>query len=274
MPDSGVPGKREPRYRTTVPKVSLYEFAKSALTLRMIALFLALVFVAGVCIRLGAWQLDRASERANQQAAAAAAAEENVEPQPIESVLKPGDTFIGAAENQRVFVRGEYDAAGEVLVPNRVLDDVSGFGVVTPLRVDSGVLPVLRGWVEHPEDVEPPPAGEVEVVGILRPSEGANAETLPPGQIPRISSADLVNRWGGPIWTGYVLLEKSDPQQQSPEAGLKVLPLPIDEHAGLNLQNVAYALEWWIFGAFFTMLWIRAVRDHARQRLEDAVKET
>ncbi|HLR56386.1 MAG TPA: hypothetical protein VK096_06480, partial [Actinomycetales bacterium] len=37
-----------------------------------------------------------------------------------------------------------------------------------------------------------------------------------------------------------------------------------------NLQNLAYAFEWWIFGGFFTMLWIRSVRDHARRRKEVA----
>lgn len=256
-----------------MPKVTLSEFGKSALTLRMITLFIGLVVVAVVCVRLGAWQLDRASERAQQQADSQAAAEANQTPQPISEVLNPGETFIGAVENQRVVVRGEYEAEGQLLVPDRILDGVTGFGVITPLRVDSAVLPVLRGWVATPEDAVPPPTGPVEVVGVLRPSEGMNPANLPQGQVPRISSADLVNRWGGPIWTGYVLLEKSDPAQETSgqEAsggGIQILPLPPAEDAGLNLQNLAYAFEWWIFGGFFALLWVRSVRDHARRRLE------
>lgn len=269
MPDSGAHGRSEPRYRTNVPKVTVREFFKSALSLRMIALFLGLVVVAGVCIRLGSWQLDRASERANQQAAAQAAADADSAPQPLESVLKPGETFIGAVENQRISVRGEYEPEGQLLVPERILDGVAGYGVITPLRVDDAVLPVLRGWIADPADLSDPPTGEVEITGVLRPSEGMNPESLPPGQVPRISSADLVNRWGGPIWTGYALLEKSDPPQLTEdEGGLKILPLPVSEDAGLNLQNLAYAFEWWIFGGFFTLLWIRSVRDNARHRLE------
>lgn len=252
-----------------MPKVTLSEFVKSAFTLRMLALFAALVVVAGICIRLGSWQLDRASERAQQQAESQAAAESDLPPEPILDVLKPGETFIGAVENRRVVVTGEYEPDGQLLVPDRILGDATGFGIITPLRTDLGVMPVLRGWVADPDDAGEPPAGEVSVTGVLRPSEGMNPQALPPGQVPRISSADLVNRWGGPIWTGYVLLEKSDPAQQ----GIQVLPLPEIEDAGLNLQNLTYAFEWWIFGGFFTLLWIRAVRDHARNRLEGTTKE-
>src|SRR5690625_1428910 len=192
MPDSGAHGRSEPRYRANVPKVTAREFFKSALSLRMIALFLGLVVVAGVCIRLGSWQLDRASERANQQAAAQAAADADSAPQPLESVLQPGETFIGAVENQRISVRGEYEPEGQLLVPERILDGVAGYGVITPLRVGEAVLPVLRGWIADPGDLSDPPTGEVEITGVLRPSEGMNPESLPPGQVPRISSADLV----------------------------------------------------------------------------------
>lgn len=254
--------------------MTLSEFVKSAFTLRMVALFLGLVVVAGVCIRLGTWQLDRASERAQQQAESQAAAEMNAAPDPIEEVLKPGETFIGAVENRRVVVTGEYEADGQLLVPGRILDDVTGFGVITPLRVDSAVVPVLRGWVETPDEATAPPEGSVSVTGLLRPSEGMNPESLPPGQVPRISSADLVNRWGGPIWTGYVLLENSEPAQEGGAGGVQILPPPEIEDAGLNLQNLTYAFEWWIFGGFFTLLWIRAVRDHARRRLEGDVDPT
>ena len=34
--------------------------------------------------------------------------------------------------------------------------------------------------------------------------------------------------------------------------------------AGLNIQNLAYAAQWWIFGAFAVLLWLRLVRDEAR----------
>src|SRR5690625_692681 len=172
MPDSGAHGRPEPRYRTNVPKVTAREFFKSALSLRMIALFLGLVVVAGVCIRLGSWQLDRASERANQQAAAQAAADADSAPQPLESVLQPGETFIGAVENQRISVRGEYEPEGQLLRSDKHTSALTSRGVITPLRVGEAVLPVLRGWIADPGDLSDPPTGEVEITGVLRPSEG------------------------------------------------------------------------------------------------------
>nr|BFF18892.1 hypothetical protein GCM10025730_24130 [Promicromonospora thailandica] len=40
------------------------------------------------------------------------------------------------------------------------------------------------------------------------------------------------------------------------------LPRPtIDGGTGANLQNIFYALQWWVFGGFAVLLWVRLVRD-------------
>lgn len=250
-------------------RVSIREFLRAAFTWRMLALFAGLVVVAYVCIRLGSWQLDRASERAEQHAEAEAQAEANADPKPLGEVLQPGESFTGLVENQRVTVTGTYDEEQQVVVPNRYYEGEPGYGVVTPLRVDNAVLPVLRGWVKDKDDADAPPEGDVTITGMLRPSEGAERTDVEEGEISRISTAELVNQWGGPIWTGYALLEKSDPAQTAvDDGGLQILPLPLPEDAGLNWQNLAYAIEWWVFGGFFTLLWLRAVRDHARRTRE------
>lgn len=245
-------------------------FIRAALTPRMLALFVLLAVAAVVCVRLGSWQLDRASERAQQLADAEAAALARAEPTELLSVLTPQSTFTGAAENRRVVTRGTYDADGQLLVADRHYEGVAGYGVVAPLwvEVESGrraVLPVLRGWVADPTHVPPPPRGEVEVIGLLRPSEAIDTADAPPGQLAGISAAELLNRWGGPIWTGYLLLESSDPPEAGPQAGgLTPLPRPAELPAGLNIQNLAYAIQWWIFGGFAALIWFRAVRDDAR----------
>ena len=43
-----------------------------------------------------------------------------------------------------------------------------------------------------------------------------------------------------------------------------LLDPPTAPGAGLNIQNLAYAAQWWIFGAFAVILWLRLVRDEAR----------
>ena len=48
-----------------------------------------------------------------------------------------------------------------------------------------------------------------------------------------------------------------------------VPPLAGDQGGSLGLRNAAYALQWWLFGAFAMLLWWRMVRQDA---LEDVAR--
>ena len=276
----GAAGTREP---TTM--------LRTAVRPRMLVLLVLLVGAAAVCGRLGVWQLDRAEIRGASAAAQRLAAQEAIPPVGLGDVLAPQKAFTGELVGRRVVTRGVYDAAGQVLVVNRALDGRTGYLVLTPLRVtddrprpaagsasplDSGpvvaapvevpvgtpVLPVVRGWVAVPDDAAAlaVPAGEVTVTAWLQSSEASGRSDLPTGQVDAISSAQLLNRWGGPIWTGYGVLRASDPGQGD---SLALLPTPVRSGTGLNVQNLAYAAQWWIFGGFAIFLWLRMVRDEA-----------
>jgi hypothetical protein len=132
--------------------------------------------------------------------------------------------------------------------------------VLTPLRTaDGAVLPVVRGWVAESADTDPPPMGEVRLTGYLQVSEEAGSGVAD-GRTDAISSAELLNVWQGPIWTGYLVLVSSDPPQSSE---LALLDPPRRPGSGLNVQNLAYAVQWWVFGLFCAALWVRLVRDEA-----------
>ncbi len=242
---------------------------RAALRPRMLALLVLFLAAAAVCGMLGAWQLDRAEVRGARAAAERIAAAEAAEPVPIENLLQPQTTFDGALVGRRVVAQGNYEGDEQLLVPDRVHDGRTGYLVLTPLRVDRAgdddpVLPVVRGWVEDPDDAAAltPAEGPVTVTGFLQASEdsGAGMHELPAGQTDAVSSAELLGLWGGPIWTGYVVLSESDPVQDST---LELLPLPTRSGSGLNIQNLAYAAQWWIFGGFAIFLWIRLLRDEA-----------
>ncbi|MNP68476.1 hypothetical protein D3C76_1644370 [compost metagenome] len=64
--------------------------------------------------------------------------------------------------------------------------------------------------------------------------------------------------WGGPIWTGYAVLTSSDPAQ---DAGIELLPPPTRSGTGLNIQNLGYAAQWFVFGGFAVFLWVRLLKD-------------
>ena len=250
---------------------------RAAVRPRMLVMALLLAAAATVCGLLGAWQLDRAEVRGHRAQAEHDAQVVAATPVPLGDELSPQTAFRGELVARKVSVTGTYEAAGQVVVPERVHDGEVGYLVLTPLRVsDAGgaqgaqaagaVLPVVRGWVASPDEVDEPPAGTVAVTGYLQASEQASqqaADAVRAGRATAISSAELVGEWGGPIYSGYLVLVDSEPAQG---ATLALLDPPRTPGSGLNVQNLAYAAQWWIFGGFAAALWLRMVRDEARGR--------
>lgn len=112
-----------------------------------------------------------------------------------------------------------------------------------------------------------PPVGDGPGHGIRASVRGDRRGRPPCRPDDEISSAALAGQWGGPIYSGYVVLASSDPAQ---DEGVSLLPRPqIEGGEGLDLQNLFYALQWWIFGGFAVMLWLRLVRDEARGSAAD-----
>jgi len=245
----------------------------------MLALLAVLLVAAALCARLGVWQLDRAEVRGGATEAEEQAAREAEEPRDIGDVLPPQTTFTGSLVGQRVVARGTYEPEGQLLVADRAIAERSGYLVLTPLRVSdtlpsaagggtgdvAPVLPVVRGWVADPADAAAlaVPEGEVTVTGFLQSSEGPGMYDRPAGQVDAISSAELLGHWRGPIWTGYAVLVEAEPADAAHDAGLELVPPPTRVGSGLNIQNLAYAAQWWIFGGFALFVWVRLVRDEA-----------
>jgi cytochrome oxidase assembly protein ShyY1 len=240
---------------------------RAAVRPRMLALLVLMLAAAAVCARLGVWQLDRAHVGA--QADEPVAGQQTTAP--LDDVLQPQTSFRGDLVARQVAVTGTFEADGQLLVTGRVVDGRPAYLVLTPLRVASAgggdvaaaVLPVVRGWVASPDDAASldVPAGEVEVTGYLQASEASGALDPSAATTDAISSAQLVNVWGGPIYSGYLALAGSDPAQP---AGLTPLPpLVPDDGEGWDLRNLGYAAQWWIFGVFAAGLWVRLVRDEA-----------
>ncbi len=241
-------------------------YGRTARSPRMLGILLVLLAIAAVCARLGAWQLDRAQESARQaEAAQAAGAADAVA---LADVLAPQATFTGVADRRLVVAQGRF-GDDEVLVPDRPREGTEGLLVVTPFVVaDTGAtLAVVRGWVADAGDAAafPAPDGDATVTGVLQVGEAAHDDVdLPAGQVAAVSPAALVNRWGGPVYTGYLVLTHVEPGQ----GDLLAAPLPEPPSGAWDLQNLAYAAQWWLFGGFAIALWVRLVRDEARRAVE------
>ncbi len=239
---------------------------RTALRPRWLALLLVVLAVVSGMAWLGSWQLDRArqqGERAQRERLAA-------EPVELISLFGARQRFPPEGADRPVRVGGRWEGQGQLLVVGRRQPETDrlGYWVLTPLRLDDGsAIGVVRGFADTPQAPGAAPqalqAGQVEVTGVLRPGEPAVVRTpgedagLPAGQLDRIDPVELIERWDGPLFTGYVVAVPAV------GAGLDAVPV-VSDRSGLALQNLSYAVQWWIFAAFGLWLWWRLVRDDHR----------
>lgn len=247
------------------------ELACLALTPKWIGLgvvLIAFVVLAGLA---GGWQWDRTMEVIEAERAAQG------EALPIQEVLSVGEAMPGGAVGHPVTATGTYDLDDQVLVLHRSLDDRPGVWVVTPLDLDNGTrIAVLRGWLaSERESGVTPPAGSVEIAGVLQPDERFYPDAKPaPGTAVAISTERLARSWDRPTLPGFVVLtdqtpmSPSDPKPVPPTVQVSDVPFPI--------RNFGYAVQWFIFALFGVLvylrwLWLDAVRaDEQRDRADTA----
>ncbi|MFI1964641.1 SURF1 family protein [Streptomyces pathocidini] len=219
------------------------------------------------CLFMGSWQLDRFEARVDshqeRQRDGAAAAEADAAP--LARLLPVTKETSG----RRATATGRYDDR-QLLVPDRRLDDRSGYYVLALLRTDGGeALPVVRGWLPGAADtaarrgaVPAPPRGEVTVTGALQASENQGSDGvqagggLPDGQVGVISAASLVNLVPYAVYDAWITLPEG-------AGALRPVPPVAAEGSGLDLkafQNLGYTGEWFVFAGFVIFMWFRLFR--------------
>ncbi len=234
------------------------------------------VLVAIVCCALGTWQFARRAEA--QAEIAKVEANYDREPVPFAEELAAVDAWDEQQEWTPVLVEGEYLVDDEMLVRNRPRAGRVGYEVLTPLRLaDGSVFIVNRGWIpsaglNQPSEVPAAPAGEVEVVARLKPTEPQIAgRTDPEGtnQVATIRLEGIDERLGGDVHTGaYGQLVSEDPAPAE-EPQLAARPV-LDEG-----PHLSYALQWFVFatlafigyGYLLRQEWRRVNADDPDERM-------
>jgi cytochrome oxidase assembly protein ShyY1 len=222
--------------------------SRTLLNPKWIVTALLILVLAFVCVELGRWQLHRLDERKarNEVTRSNLAAA----PTPVEQIVGP-DHVIGPQHDWRtVVVKGQYDAAKQVVIRYRNINDRPGFEIVTPLKLDDGTaILVDRGFLPRqaaelaPTSIPAVPSGEVTVTGRLRRSEqgGHTSGGVPvDGTARLINGPDFSKALGLTLYDGYVALDKQDPASDS---AFDTFPGPeID-----NGPHFFYALQWFLF---------------------------
>jgi cytochrome oxidase assembly protein ShyY1 len=234
---------------------------------KWIAFTLGIVLLIVTMINLGFWQLRRLDAR--REFNAAVEARYDAPPRPLDAVLTPG-TDPQDVQWLPVTVTGTYRSQETVHIVNRSQNGFAGDNIVVPLDLGDGrVLLVNRGFLPFGEDTPPPPSGEVQVTGRLRPSQtrhfgqlsDASEGTLTEAQ--RVDIPRLQQQVDGALVAMYVDAFASDPSD-SPALEPVIKP---DLSEGPHLS---YAVQWFIFSVCAAVGWVLAIRHSANKRRRDA----
>jgi surfeit locus 1 family protein len=222
----------------------------------LIALVGALL-VAGVCVRLGIWQLDRLHQRRAHNAVVAAA-----RARPELEIREDPHLPIDSLRDRRLHARGAYDYARERLWHGRSYEGIPGVDFVTPLRLPDGTaLLVDRGWA-------PSPDGYHVDAGVYREGAGDSADVVGLGMAAPRGRGDvdpMALRDSVPYRLLQVVLQQVPPSTAlhrpppSSSAGLTRRPPPELSDG----PHLSYVVQWFSFAAIIVVGSLALMRQRA-----------
>ncbi|MDE8669980.1 SURF1 family protein [Pseudarthrobacter sp. H3Y2-7] len=243
---------------------------KFLFTRRWMGYLLLAAIVAAACAGLSKWQMDRRNDavteiRRIQQNYAKA-------PIPFEEARQYLEVADPEAKWTAVSLTGQYLVQDQRVVRNRPNNSAPGYEVLVPFRLASGeTIVVNRGWLPignarsgYPDVVPEPPAGNVQVIVRLKPSEPTiDGRTAPEGQLASIALPEYARQLGYPLLTGSYGLMSSE----TPSAG--VSPAPLSLPRVQEGSNLSYAMQWLTFGILAFVGFGYAARQQARIARKD-----
>lgn len=214
----------------------------------LLALSLITIFIIA-----GFWQLDRLEQRR--------VANNLLQGRYAQTAVTAADV-AGESGTELDFrqssISGVYELDSELLLRSRSYNGEAGWHVLTPLRLDGGQLLLInRGWVPYAMNTAPvsaaaPPAGRVQLTGVLHPAEiqptgfwaGLVPKDPPAGKLnaayyvnlPRLSA-----QLPGLLQAQYLQLNTQSPTQAGD------LPIPAAEAVLTEGPHFSYALQWFSF---------------------------
>ncbi len=214
---------------------------------------------------LGLWQMRVFEDKENESAAARAG-------QPAVPLLDfvSADGTVGDIYGKPASVTGHYLPALQA----RIRSEDGTVRVLTAFQVADGrVLPVVRGVLPAGAKTIPePPAGELTQSGVFLPSEEGSGQNDTGTELGTVRLAVLAQFWPQQLLPGFITLPAADSAAQ----GLATAVVALPSGSG-SIQNIGYALQWWVFaafGAFMTVRFVRALsRDGSLGTLADQEEE-
>jgi len=211
-------------------------------------------------VKLGFWQLDRASQKVEMQQAF---------DQPARYVQVSGSTAPDPF--QAIRSRGQYLGEKQIIIENIVLDGALGYYVITPFEFSSHaeLLLVNRGWIRKTpgEDV----TTDVALDGSSRLIRGKT------GHLPRVGIRPGVAFLDHDNWPRMAVWPTAE--EVAAEIGRNVLPFvllldPQEENGFVRRwqpklagpsTHYGYAFQWFVMAIAVLVLIVRNLRKRTRQ---------
>ena len=196
------------------------------------------VFFASLFFFLGLWQIERGQAK-----------KIIIEEFNNNLTKKPAYLEIDSKKWDRVFVEGKWDSSKQILIDNVIHRGISGFKVLTPLKIKNSEKTILvdRGWIKRERSRETipdikVPEDTVMVSGILESpelglvlSEDLVTKTWP--KISQTKNPDILLKEYDE--TMYKLLLMADPLLKNSLEYIKIVPTNI-----MPSKHFSYAAQW------------------------------
>ena len=195
------------------------------------------VFFASLFFFLGLWQIERGQAK-----------KIIIEEFNNNLTKKPSYLEINSKKWDRVFVEGKWDSSKQILIDNVIHRGISGFKVLTPLKIKNSEKTILvdRGWIKRERSRETipdikVPEDTVMVSGILESpelglvlSEDLVTKTWP--KISQTKNPDILLKEYDE--TMYKLLLMADPLLKNSLEYIKIVPTNMmpSKHFGYSAQ--------------------------------------
>lgn len=223
-----------------------------------------------ICLSAGLWQWGRAAEKR-----ALFTAFDRPDAKALTRPMTADE--VDSALFRKIRLTGKYISDRQVLLDNMTFAGRTGYQVLTPLRTDSGVVLVNRGWIPAGSDRGVLPAIDVQdkmrtVNGRVNrlPRAGFELDAIPiepdtawPRRLTFPSVAVLTEQLGMPVQDYQILLEPTEADGYTREWRPALMPPE---------KHVAYAVQWFLMAAtimiIYFVLTIRAARrtkTHGKQ---------
>jgi cytochrome oxidase assembly protein ShyY1 len=199
-----------------------------------------------VLLALGLWQMRVFEDREAYNAESRAALP------PVSLVDHvPMDGTVGDIYGKQVSVSGRYLPAEEV----QVMDADGSVRVLSAFELADGrVVAIVRGLGPATEELPAAPPGMLTQTGIFLPTEAAADHFVPAGMYASVRLPLIAQWWPQQLVPGFITLSADQASAQELHPAKAVLPTGEG-----SLQNLGYALQWWVFAGFAAFMTWRFV---------------